>query len=137
MYKHIVELNNGRGVNVPGTGLEKIKNMERFLLALEAKKEKEAEIEAQKVQAKIGELTQNIQAKEREKMAERENNRRSIMIEMSDLKEQMKNVGNNADATRAMTQKMLMMEQALRKMNEVWNDNLNDRYLEMNSLLTF
>jgi hypothetical protein len=86
MYKHIVELNNGRGVNVPGQGLEKIKNMERFLLALEAKKEKEAEIEAQKVQAKIGELSQTIQQKEREKNAERENNRRSIMIEMNDLK---------------------------------------------------
>jgi hypothetical protein len=55
-------------------------------LALEAKKEKEAEIEAQKVQAKIGELSQTIQQKEREKNTEREQHRRSIMIEMNDLK---------------------------------------------------
>jgi len=52
MYTQIVELNNGRGVNVSGTGLEKIKLMERFLQAMEAKKEKEAELEAQKVQEK-------------------------------------------------------------------------------------
>jgi len=120
MYKHIVDLNGGKAVNVPGTGLEKIKRMEGFLLQLEAKKEREAEAEAQKVQAKIGELSQTIQAKEKEKSQERETHRRSIMVEMSDLKEQMKNGGGGrtAEDARAMTQKMLTMEQSLRKMND-------------------
>lgn len=40
MYDHIVSL-TGKQVNIGQTGLEKIKKMETFLLALEAKKEKE------------------------------------------------------------------------------------------------
>ena len=87
MYNRIQELNSGRPVNIPGqNSLEKIKNMERCLVILEAKKEKEAEREAKHVQSKIGELSQTIQQKEKEKSAEREVHRRSIMIEMSSLK---------------------------------------------------
>lgn len=40
MYDHIVSL-TGKQVNIGQTGLEKIKKMETFLLALEAKREKE------------------------------------------------------------------------------------------------
>jgi hypothetical protein len=40
MYKQIVVL-AGRGVNIPGSGLERVKNMERVLTALEMKKQKE------------------------------------------------------------------------------------------------
>jgi len=90
MYEQLVELNKGRGVNVPGQGLEKIKNMEKVLQKLETQREKEAEVEAEKVQAKIGELSKSIQSIESKKQKEREQNRRTMTIEINDLREQMK-----------------------------------------------
>lgn len=56
--------------------------METFLLALEAKREKENAEKSKQVEGKITELTTMIQAKEKE----REVHRRSVMMEIGDLK---------------------------------------------------
>ena len=63
-------------------------------------------------QSKIGDLTQLIQTKEKE----RDLNRRSIMIEMRDMKEKMNT--QSLDQLRSTTQKMIMMEQELIKIDE-------------------
>lgn len=71
MYKQIMALNQDKPLNIPGSGLEKVKNMDRVLVALESKREKAMELEREKVQSKIESLTQMIQTNQNERIAQR------------------------------------------------------------------
>jgi len=118
LYEHIVGL-TGKQFNMPQTGLEKIKKMEQFLLALEAKREKEQAEKAKQVETKITELQTAIQVKEKEK----EVHRRSIMMEIGNLKKEMSQVASSngqpsIQQAREIEQKMKQMESALQKANQ-------------------
>jgi hypothetical protein len=117
--------------------------METFLLALEAKREKENAEKSKQVEGKITELTSMIQVKEKE----REVHRRSVMMEIGDLKsipssfvsllfqfttlfphlaEQMTQISTdsggkpNLQQAKELEGKMKQMEGALQKMNNVY-----------------
>jgi len=89
MEAKLFELNGGNPMNVPGLGFAKIKNMERILQQIESRAEREQEEEAEKVKAKISELSKSLTTLQAKKDTERETNRRTMTIEINNLREQM------------------------------------------------
>lgn len=63
--------------------------MEKAIQVLEARKKKEEQAEAQKVQEKIAELQTTIVKTQEKKDKERETNRRTMKLELSNLREAM------------------------------------------------
>jgi len=135
MEAKLTEKNNGMPFPVAGTGFTKIKNMERQLQIFEAKAEKDQEDEAEKVKAKITELTKTLASVQQKKETEREQNRRTMTMEINNLREQMQKAAaaesqmDNArmmDENKKMAQKMARLEAALRQMNEERKKGVED-----------
>lgn len=91
MIARLTELNNGTPVKLdPRTPpLEKIVRMEKAIQVLEMRKKKEEEAEAAKVQQKISELQTSIVQTQEKKEKERETNRRTMKLELANLRESM------------------------------------------------
>lgn len=85
MERKLAEL-NGAPIRVAGTGFKKIKEMERQLQILETRADKAQEDEAEKVKAKITELSKTLANVQQKKEAEREQNRRTMTIEINNLR---------------------------------------------------
>jgi len=125
MERALIERNGGP-VHVDGTGFTRIKNMERQLQILESQADTAHEAEAEKVKAKITELTTSLQNIQHKKDAERETNRRTMTMELSNLREQMLKAAQEPatdqqkmiEENKKMAQKMARLESALRQMND-------------------
>eukprot|EP01128_Nolandella_sp_AFSM9_P010374 TRINITY_DN7155_c0_g1_i1.p1 TRINITY_DN7155_c0_g1~~TRINITY_DN7155_c0_g1_i1.p1 ORF type:complete len:856 (+),score=293.05 TRINITY_DN7155_c0_g1_i1:43-2568(+) len=138
MIARLTELNNGTPVKLdPRTPpLAKIVRMEKAIQVLEARKKKEEEIEAAKVQDKIKELQSSIVHTEQKKEKERETNRRTMKLELANIQEAMQKMQQQQDLSKnsaaasqasAMSAKMNRLEAALRLMNEERKTKVDDK----------
>jgi len=134
MENKLAERNGGRPFPVPGSGFTKIKHMERQLQVFEAKQDKDQEEEAEKVKAKIADLSKSLSHLQHKKDQEREANRRTMTMEINNLREQMQKVASEPQTDNAriveenkkMAQKMMRLEAALRQMNEEKQKGVED-----------
>lgn len=141
MMARLTELNNGKPVKMDPkvAPLEKIARMEKAIQVLEARKEKEEEEEAAKVKEKIGELQSTLVETQKKKEEQRETNRRTMQLELSNLRESMAKMQQEQNATTAaaaqsankevgeMAAKMNRLEAALRMMNEERKKGVEDK----------
>eukprot|EP01127_Copromyxa_protea_P022563 TRINITY_DN815_c0_g3_i1.p1 TRINITY_DN815_c0_g3~~TRINITY_DN815_c0_g3_i1.p1 ORF type:complete len:628 (-),score=182.72 TRINITY_DN815_c0_g3_i1:1200-3083(-) len=131
MQERITELSNGRPVAIPGTGIDKIRAMEPILAALEAAKEKEDAEQEEKVKAKVSELHTSLRVLQEKKEAEVANKRRTVSLELNNLREQMLKASQDGTTPRqdaaALAEKVNRLEAALRLMNEERKQGVEDK----------
>jgi len=132
MQQKIALLNNNRPFQVSAVGIEKIRQLENELQRLEAIAEKAQAQEEERLKSKKEDLERSLRVMREKKEADVENKRRTMSLELNNLREQMAmaaqapTVASNRN-TQDMADKMARMEAALRLLNEERKKGVDDK----------
>jgi len=132
MQQKIVLLNNNRPFNVAAVGIEKLRQLENELQRLEAIAEKAQAQEEERLKSKKEDLERSLRVMREKKEADVENKRRTMSLELNNLREQMAQAATTPGAatprdTQNMADKMARMEAALRLLNEERKKGVDDK----------